>query len=895
MSAKPTRGTRPHSSHAFSQKPAIDAQRLARLATEEAYQFIRNLPYEGEEKQYLLNLLHTRLEPPWDTANHCTVVLGRTGQGKTSTINSVTGHDLGNAIGGTSSVTNIVMEFRQCYNGQKTPFLVQIFLYSKPYVIKMFEEGLLEYRQWRSTQPETNDGDDSDDEDIETAEAPTRLTTMILDLKFLRQEQGFSDHDAAEQFLERFEDVEILRLFKKWIDHLYRAIQGGDAISSKIEKGYATVDAVKRFIAPFVRKASEPFAEGTDAECCPYPLVEKVVIASRSEVLDKGNIIKDAPGVGDTNKAYVDRAYKALRDADKIMIVSEMKRCLAKNEVLATIKTALKRRGPGNVLLEIEEKIKTETRRRFTREERQTYASLERQIAQINKELQRLKEQEEYADELTTKRELERQIWGKKKKRNELGNAEFELHVVARNQQTIVDFRGKLLSKKIWKKNYPKLVIICIDNEEHNKYAQGFLPWTPDERDEAPRLSQEATGIPALRRIIEDFPADGRWAILKHHIYETWDCTMNSLEMSGTVSMAQRKAEVDEQFAGSCQSIVTDIVEQFQGLMDGYVECAKDHMVQKETSWTEGGVRNHADFQKSMKPATHQSLMKKHGLTTTAMGEFDLNEKLYEEPRKVILTSLDDLSKERIPQFFTELIQGIRGTVEGLFNEFERESILQTAHFTAYKAFHFLFTDKRLIDGPQYDSVGLSAKVQAGMRVRQRRLETTCIAAQRDATRIIRDIHDRAFETHGKYTYFYTAFKPAYDAANGAQKIKKKTLHYARCKAFEQALTVPDGPYYQLHTTIFEELIEHLENLREKLIHDIKSVLGEIQHEINMACSRKDDNSPEAKAFRREVMGQNDKLRELFANRIRPCLDEAVKMSREQRAQERANERTLMV
>ncbi|KAL1594574.1 hypothetical protein SLS60_010335 [Paraconiothyrium brasiliense] len=737
------------------------------------------------------------------------------------------------------------MEFRQCYNGQKTPFLVQVFLYSKSYVMKMIEDGLREYRQWRSVHPKLEAEDDSDDEDIETAEAPTRLTTLMLDLKVLKQEQGFSDHAAAERFLNRFDNAVVLRTLKKSIDHVYREIQGGDAISGKIEKGCATVEAVKKFIAPFVRKASEPFAEGTDAECSPYSLVEKVVLASRSDVLDKGNIIKDAPGVGDTNKAHVDRAYKALRDADKIMIVHEMKRCLASDDVFTTIKTALKRRGPGN---EIDEKIKTEARRRFTREERQTYNSIERKTAQINVELRLLKEQEENADELTAKREIERQIWEKKIKRNEFENAEFELHVVANNKHTIADLRGKLLSKKIWKKNYPKLVIICIDNEEHNKYAQNFLPWSPDERDEAPRLSQEATGIPALRRIIEDFPADGRWATLKHHIYETWDCTMNSLEMSGTVSMAQRKAEVDEQFAGSCQSIVTDIVEQFQALMDGYVECARDHMVQKEASWTEGGIRRHAEFQKSMKPATHQSLMKKHGLTTTAMGEFDLNEKLYEEPRKIILSSLVDLSNVRIPEFFTELIQSIRSTVEGLFNEFERKSVLQIAHSTAYKAFHIM------------------------------------------------DIHDRAFETHGNYTYFYAAFKPAYGAANAAQKIKKsKTLHYARCKAFEQALAVPDGPYYQLHTTILKELIEKLESLREKIIRDIKSVLEEIQHEINMACSRKDDNSNEAKVFRREVMRRNDELRELFTNRIRPCLDEAMKMSKDQRAQERVNERILTV
>jgi hypothetical protein len=119
----------------------------------------------------------------------------------------------------------------------------------------------------------------------------------------------------------------------------------------------------------------------------------------------------------------------------------------------------------------------------------------------------------------------------------------------------VADFHGKLLSKKIWKKHWSNsnFIIVCIDNHEHKRYAQGYSSVTPCDKEEAPRLSSEATGIPALRRIIADFPADGRWETLKHHIYETWECTINSLEMSGTVTMSQRKAEVDEQFAGSCQ------------------------------------------------------------------------------------------------------------------------------------------------------------------------------------------------------------------------------------------------------------------------------------------------------------------------------------------------------
>ncbi|KAL5390013.1 hypothetical protein DPSP01_002070 [Paraphaeosphaeria sporulosa] len=343
---------------------------------------------------------------------------------------------------------------------------------------------------------------------------------------------------------------------------------------------------------------------------------------------------------------------------------------------------------------------------------------------------------------------------------------------------------------------------------------------------------------------------------------------MNSLEMSGTVTIAQRKAEVDEQFAGTCQSIVTIIEEQFHDLTSGHMEAVGDHIVQKERSWAEAGLETHAGFAKSMNSATHKAFMKKHGLTVTGQRkEFDLNEELYAEPRKVIMASLDDLSDDKIPRFFTELIQGIRSTVEELFTEIEH--------------------------GPHYDAVGLSAKVQAGIRVRQRTLEKACTSTQKQAIRMIRDKRDRALGPHGTSSYFYAAFKSAYDTANTAQPKKRSrsyTLHDARCKAFEMALTVPDGPYYQLYIMMFEELVGNLNDLQQQLISNIKNIFAEIQHEIDMACSRKDDHRPEAKTFRREVMRQTGKLRKLFTDQIRPCLVQAVKMAEIQRREERINQ-----
>lgn len=55
----------------------------------------------------------------------------------------------------------------------------------------------------------------------------------------------------------------------------------------------------------------------------------------------------------------------------------------------------------------------TNTRRRFTSEERQTHASLQQQIIRVDAELLRLREEEANVDEISAKRDIDRQIFAK--------------------------------------------------------------------------------------------------------------------------------------------------------------------------------------------------------------------------------------------------------------------------------------------------------------------------------------------------------------------------------------------------------------------------------------------------------------------------------------------------
>ena len=87
-----------HSFHPFSHPLRAESERLAIQEAERLEAFLESLPYESAEKNYLLKLVRTRKYIPYEKANHSLVVMGKTGQGKTSTIYSIIGVDLGNAV-----------------------------------------------------------------------------------------------------------------------------------------------------------------------------------------------------------------------------------------------------------------------------------------------------------------------------------------------------------------------------------------------------------------------------------------------------------------------------------------------------------------------------------------------------------------------------------------------------------------------------------------------------------------------------------------------------------------------------------------------------------------------------------------------------------------------------
>lgn len=104
----------------------------------------------------------------------------------------------------------------------------------------------------------------------------------------------------------------------------------------------------------------------------------------------------------------------------------------------------------------------------------------------------------------------------------------------------------------------------------------------------------------------------------------------------------------------------------------------------------------------------------------------------------------------------------------------------------------------------------------------------------------------------------------------------------ARRRSFERALRAREGPYHRFHAMVFQGVADVLKQQHAELSEKINILFKEIEEEVEHACTRTDDDSDEAKAFREAVVSRTRLAKEYFAKEIYSRLESAEKMAREQ-------------
>jgi hypothetical protein len=134
-----------------------------------------------------------------------------------------------------------------------------------------------------------------------------------------------------------------------------------------------------------------------------------------------------------------------------------------------------------------------------------------------------------------------------------------------------------------------------------------------------------------------------------------------------------------------------------------------------------------------------------------------------------------------------------------------------------------------------------------------------------------RKIHVRAC-TEGEDHYLPSAMDEVYEQALKAKPYPGATLHFVRCETFRKLLCAHNGVFIKIHAGIKEDFDKMFLPMVGKLVKDLDNVFALIQHDVDKVCSTNEDDSPEAKAMREELLAMLPSAREFLKEKLQKQL-----------------------
>lgn len=116
--------------------------------------------------------------------------------------------------------------------------------------------------------------------------------------------------------------------------------------------------------------------------------------------------------------------------------------------------------------------------------------------------------------------------------------------------------------------------------------------------------------------------------------------------------------------------------------------------------------------------------------------------------------------------------------------------------------------------------------------------------------------------------YFTAAMEDVYAAALGAQKMRGKRLHDVRSDTLIRNVTMQDGPYREIAHGVRKDYDARFKAITDKLWADLNGVFERTRRDVNQVCSTKEDDSPEAKKIREELLAMLPEARDRLRNEV---------------------------
>lgn len=101
-----------------------------------------------------------------------------------------------------------------------------------------------------------------------------------------------------------------------------------------------------------------------------------------------------------------------------------------------------------------------------------------------------------------------------------------------------------------------------------------------------------------------------------------------------------------------------------------------------------------------------------------------------------------------------------------------------------------------------------------------------------------------------------------------AEKIRGKRLHDVRADTLLRKVTMQEGPFRDIANGIRKDYDSIFQNIVDKLWNDINQVFERTRYDVNQVCSTKEDESPEAKKMREELLAMVPEARDRLKSEV---------------------------
>lgn len=366
--------------------------------------------------------------------------------------------------------------------------------------------------------------------------------------------------------------------------------------------------------------------------------------------------------------------------------------------------------------------------------------------------------------------------------------------------------------------DHQSLPVFGVSNRAYAQYQHGY------EKDQTPRLSLQATQIPALRGHLRIATGEGRFNEAIFNVEVQLPLLLNSFDLWCAKTHMKRRKEIE--------AIVIAPFETFPGILEECFNTLKMHFQSKiylaiklkEAEWNEKARVVCEAWNKDYKGSTYLSLIRKNGIRKGNKKNVEVNWN-----KELIKIMSDDMKAafDGLMKTCTQLEQPIGTQLDELM-----EGVKQNVRADPQATLMALTPFLRSIDLTKAE---MQHVVETCFRVLKRRLNHVILNATTDcATSCLGQTMERVYEEE-------------------AGLIKGSGSSVKRPQKVINMVTQTTGLWITTADTIRENFMEVL-NLRHKyFFRDVDAIFRRIHRGFDSCCQDKDVHDPEEEILRKRL------------------------------------------